>query len=142
MFEYPWADDYFPPDGDFMFKVTISESFSAAHALKEIGGKRENLHGHNFKVEVTVAAPELNEEGILVDFRDLKKWIGPILEDLDHHDLSNVSYFKDMNPSSEHVSKYIFDRLAEKATAVNLRLVEVIVCESENARVSYSGEDC
>jgi 6-pyruvoyltetrahydropterin/6-carboxytetrahydropterin synthase len=125
-----------------MFKVTVSESFSAAHALKEIGGKCENLHGHNFKVEVTVAAPDLNEEGILVDFRDLKKWIGRILEDLDHHDLNTVPYFKDLTPSSEHVAKYIFDRLTEKATAANLRLLEVIVWESENARVSYSGEDC
>lgn len=124
-----------------MFKVTVSESFSAAHALKEIGGKCENLHGHNFKVEVTVAAHELNEEGILVDFRNLKNWIFRILEDLDHQNLNNVSYFRDLNPSSENLAKYIFDGLIEHTKAANLCLAEVIVWESENAKVSYSGED-
>ena len=66
-----------------MYEVTIIKSFSAAHLLAEIGGKCEELHGHNFKVEVTVAAKKLNSHGLLIDFRFLKKVLGEILDDID-----------------------------------------------------------
>ena len=63
-----------------MYEVTIKKSFSAAHLLKEIGGKCEELHGHNFLVEVSVAAESLNEEGLLIDFRVVKRWTDEVLE--------------------------------------------------------------
>lgn len=55
-----------------MYEVTIIKSFSAAHLLADIGGKCETLHGHNFKVEVSVAADQLDANGLLIDFRFLK----------------------------------------------------------------------
>ena len=82
-----------------MYEVTIIKSFSAAHLLSEIGGKCEELHGHNFKVEVTVGSPELNSEGILIDFRLLKKWLKDILDQMDHQHLNDLPFFKDKNPS-------------------------------------------
>jgi len=123
-----------------MYEVTIKKSFSAAHVLKEIGGKCEDLHGHNFLVEVTVAGDALNGEDLLIDFRDLKKWINEILDHLDHKYLNEVEAFKDMNPSSERVAKHIFDRLMEKIHILNLGLVvsRVTVWESDNARVTYT----
>lgn len=122
-----------------MYEVTIKKSFSAAHVLKEIGGKCEDLHGHNFLVEVTVAGETLNGEELLIDFRDLKRWMNEILDHLDHKYLNEVEAFKDINPSSERVAKYIYERLTEKVRAMKpvLAVSRVTVWESDNARVTY-----
>ena len=120
-----------------MYEVTIRKTFSAAHILKEIGGKCEEMHGHNFIVEVTVAGPSLNSEDLLIDFRVLKGWTNEVLEEMDHKYLNDVECFKGMNPSSEQVARYIYSRLAEKAASLKLTLAQVTVWESENARVSY-----
>ena len=120
-----------------MYEVTIRKTFSAAHILKEIGGKCEEMHGHNFIVEVTVAGPSLNSDDLLIDFRVLKGWTNEVLEEMDHKYLNDVECFKGMNPSSEQVARYIYSRLAEKAASLKLTLAQVTVWESENARVSY-----
>ncbi len=122
-----------------MFRVTITKSFSAAHVLKEIGGKCEELHGHNFRVEVTVSSRKLNNESILIDFRVLKGWTAEILEDLDHRYLNDLPQFRGVNPSSEIVAKHIFDRLSAKTKPLKIKVDEVVVWESDNARVAYSG---
>jgi len=121
-----------------MYEVTIRKSFSAAHLLKEIGGKCEELHGHNFIVEVSAAAEALNEEGLLIDFRDLKRWTDEVLNDLDHKYLNELPFFKDVNPSSERVARFLFERIGQKLGKGPVALTRVTVWESENARVSYS----
>lgn len=121
-----------------MYEVTIRKSFSAAHLLKEIGGKCEELHGHNFIVEVSAAAEALNEEGLLIDFRDLKRWTDEVLADLDHKYLNELPFFKDVNPSSERVARFLFERIGAKMGKGAVALTRVTVWESENARVSYS----
>jgi len=120
-----------------MYEVTIKKSFAAAHILKEIGGKCEDLHGHNFLVEVTVTGEALNNEDLLIDFRDLKRWTNEILDDFDHKYLNELAAFQGVNPSSERVAKYIYDRLAEKMQNLNLRVAKITVWESDNARVAY-----
>jgi 6-pyruvoyltetrahydropterin/6-carboxytetrahydropterin synthase len=120
-----------------MYEVTIKKTFSAAHILKEIGGKCEDLHGHNFSVEATVRGESLNGEDILIDFRDLKRWINEILEMLDHKYLNEIEVFKGMNPSSERIAGYIHDQLADKVKSSGLNVARVTVWESENARVTY-----
>ncbi len=122
-----------------MFRVTITKSFSAAHVLMEIGGKCEELHGHNFRVDVTVSSRKLNKEDILIDFRVLKGWTAEILEDLDHKYLNDLPQFKEVNPTSEIVAKHIFDRLSGKVRPLKIKVEEVTVWESDNARVAYSG---
>ena len=123
-----------------MYEATIRKSFSAAHILKDIGGKCEDLHGHNFIVEVTVRGESLNEEDLLIDFRVLKKWTNEILEQLDHKYLNETEVFKGMNPSSERIARYIHDRLADKVKTMGLNIARVTVWESENARVAYCHE--
>jgi 6-pyruvoyltetrahydropterin/6-carboxytetrahydropterin synthase len=123
-----------------MYEATIRKSFSAAHILKDIGGKCEDLHGHNFIVEVTVQGESLNEEDLLIDFRVLKKWTNEILEQLDHKYLNETEVFKGMNPSSERIARYIHDRLADKVKTMGLNIARVTVWESENARVTYYHE--
>jgi 6-pyruvoyltetrahydropterin/6-carboxytetrahydropterin synthase len=123
-----------------MFKVTITKSFSAAHALK-IGGKCEDLHGHNFKVDVTVEGLKLNPEGILIDFRDLKRWTVEVLDELDHKYLNDLSPFTGGCATSEKLAQHIYTLIAKKMKGQSARIAEVTVWESDNSRVAYSGED-
>ncbi len=123
-----------------MYEVTITRSFSAAHVLKNIGGKCEELHGHNFVVEVSAAAGSLNKEGLLLDFRKLKKWTDEILEELDHKHLNDHPYFKKVNPSAENLAKFIYDRMSEKFQGEAAGLSCITVWESGNARASYRGK--
>ncbi|OPY87798.1 MAG: 6-carboxy-5,6,7,8-tetrahydropterin synthase [Smithella sp. PtaU1.Bin162] len=120
-----------------MYEVTIIKSFSAAHMLAAIGGKCEELHGHNFKVEVTVSAKHLNSSGILIDFRHVKKWLQEILDRLDHKNLNEITFFTGENPSSENIAKYICREMELKSVDVKVRVSRVKVWESENAAVSY-----
>jgi 6-pyruvoyltetrahydropterin/6-carboxytetrahydropterin synthase len=121
-----------------MYEVTIKKSFSAAHLLKEIGGKCEELHGHNFLVEVSVMSESLNSEGLLIDFRVVKRWTDEVLEQLDHKYLNEIEYFKSINPSSEQLARFLYDRISEKSRQTNVTLSRVTVWESDNSRVSYS----
>ena len=121
-----------------MFEVSIKKMFSAAHRLTEIGGSCEKLHGHNFMVEVSVASEELTKEGLLIDFRELKSWLNEILEIIDHKCLNEISAFDGLNPSSENIAKFIYDRLYEKINQKNLSVTRVTVWESEKASVTYS----
>jgi len=121
-----------------MYEVTIRKSFSAAHLLREIGGKCEELHGHNFIVEVSAAADNLNDEGLLIDFRLLKRWTDEVLALLDHKYLNELSFFRDVNPSSERIAQFLYEQIGQKAGNVPVPLTRVTVWESENARVTYS----
>ena len=123
-----------------MFRVTITKSFSAAHALR-IGGKCEDLHGHNFKVDVTVEGRLLSPEGLLVDFRDLKRWTVEVIDELDHKYLNELPPFSGDCATSERVARYLFERIAERMGGLAARIAEVTVWESDNARVSFTGED-
>ena len=123
-----------------MYEITITRSFSAAHVLKDIGGKCEGLHGHNFDVEVSLAAVDLNKEGLLIDFRILKEWTDEILDGLDHKYLNDLTYFKDKNPSAENLARFIYDRISDKVKMKNIDVSRVTVWESEKARATYRGE--
>ena len=125
-----------------MYEVTIIKSFSAAHVLAEIGGKCEELHGHNFKVEATVAASDLSSTGLLIDFRVFKKWLDEILEDIDHKHLNIIPSFAGINPSAENIAKYICEKMELKVKTAKARVnvVRVKIWESENAAVTYIPE--
>ena len=120
-----------------MFEVTIIKSFSAAHMLTAIGGKCEELHGHNFKVEVTIAAKDLNSSGIIIDFRYVKKWLQEILDNFDHKHLNEIPFFTEINPSSENIAEYIYREMKLKAAQAEVKVARVKVWESESAAVTY-----
>ncbi|MCD6153073.1 MAG: 6-carboxytetrahydropterin synthase QueD [Syntrophobacterales bacterium] len=123
-----------------MYEVTVRKSFSAAHKLN-IGGKCEELHGHNFTVDVTIASDNLNKEGLVVDFRILKDWTNEILDEFDHKFLNEIPFLKGTSPTSENIARFIFDKIAKKATAEKLRISQVTVWESNNACATYRGEN-
>ncbi len=121
-----------------MYEVIIKRDFSAAHMIKEIGGKCEELHGHNFLVEAAVSAPDLNSEGIVIDFREVKSRLAGILGEFDHRCLNDLPFFSSNSPTAENIARFIFDRLREKLPA-GIALARVTVWESDDARVSYTG---
>ena len=123
-----------------MYEITVNKSFSAAHIIKDIGGKCEELHGHNFIVEVTLAAGALNKEGLLIDFRIVKEWLEELFVALDHKYLNEHPYFMNVNPSAENLARFIYDKINEKAQVKNVDVSSVTVWESENARATYRGK--
>jgi len=120
-----------------MYEITVQKTFSAAHTL-DIGSEREELHGHNFKVEATIASEALNADGLVLDFRVLKQWVNTILEELDHTFLNDRAPFRDTSPTSEHIARFIYDSLEKNAAPLGLEVSSVAVWESEGSKAVYT----
>ena len=120
-----------------MYEITVKKTFSAAHTLN-IGGECENLHGHNFTVEATIESEELNADGLVLDFRVLKKWVNEILEELDHTFLNDLPAFKNSDPTSENIARFIYNRLEENTSIMGLKVSRIAVWESENSKAVYT----
>jgi 6-pyruvoyltetrahydropterin/6-carboxytetrahydropterin synthase len=121
-----------------MYQVSIETCFSAAHRLRNYRGLCENLHGHNWKVEATVAAQTLDGAGMVIDFSLLKQKLQQILDVLDHQYLNEIDPFHDLNPSSENVAAYLFERLARALRDTPVTLISVSVWESDRAKATYT----
>lgn len=124
-----------------MYEVMITAGFPAAHSLRKYGGKCENLHGHNFRVDVHARAKELNSTGLAIDFRILKEKTQVILNQLDHKYLNDHPYFVKTNPSSENIAVYIFKNLKKELNDENAVITKVAVWESETSYASYYEEE-
>lgn len=123
-----------------MYEIFVEDHFSAAHQIKEYGGNCEKVHGHNWKVKVFVRVKELNELGLGVDFRELKKELKKVLDELDHVKLEEITPFKNINPTSENIAKYIFNKLSSRFNSGPKKVSKVEVCETPGAGVVYSLE--
>ena len=121
-----------------MYRLTIFTHFAAAHNLIHYQGDCENLHGHNWKVEVTVAAQELDKSGLGIDFKILKKTTKEVLDQLDHKYLNQLAPFQEVSPSSENIARFLFESLRERLDSENVKVERINVWESENACASYS----
>ena len=121
-----------------MYHLKIQSNFAAAHNLLNYQGDCENLHGHNWKVEVTVATKDLDSAGLGIDFKTLKLHTNGILDRLDHKYLNDIEYFKNISPSSEHISRYIFEALEAELKTPGVVIEEVTVWESDNACATYT----
>ena len=120
-----------------MYRLTISSSFAAAHNLINYQGDCENLHGHNWKVEVSVTARELDKAGLGIDFKLLKKETKELLQTLDHKYLNQLPPFLEVSPSSEHIARHLYGELCSKLNNDNVQVQEVTVWESDVARATY-----
>lgn len=122
-----------------MYLVKIEEAFEAAHNLRGYDGKCANLHGHNWIVEVEVAGEKLNELGILVDFKDVKRELKKLLDEYDHRYLNEIPPFDKMNPTAENLAKLIHDEFKiNEIFDENAKLVAVTVFESPKSSVRYT----
>jgi 6-pyruvoyltetrahydropterin/6-carboxytetrahydropterin synthase len=122
-----------------MYQVSVEGHFDAAHFLRDYGGKCENVHGHRFKVVVSLKATKLNEIGLAYDFVELKRHLGEVLARFDHTSLNDVPPFDKINPSSENIAATIYEQLKGLFSG-GITLSSVEVWESPESRVTYSPE--
>lgn len=120
-----------------MFQVWKETEISAAHFLRDYGGKCENLHGHNWRVRVYVESEELDETGMVVDFVDLKKAIEEVGGQLDHNELNRVSPFDVVNPTAENIAKWFYQRCSERINSGETRVSQVWVWETASSCAIY-----
>jgi 6-pyruvoyltetrahydropterin/6-carboxytetrahydropterin synthase len=119
------------------YKLSVVKGFSAAHALRGYKGKCERLHGHNWKVKVTLVSGKLDKIGMAMDFTDIKAVLDQVLIKFDHCFLNETAPFNKINPTAENIARVIFEGMAKKLPK-NVKVYEVEVWESETSSASVS----
>jgi 6-pyruvoyltetrahydropterin/6-carboxytetrahydropterin synthase len=124
-----------------MFEVSVEQTFAAGHSLREYKGKCENVHGHNYRVRISVTGPEVNRIGLIVDFVDLKKQVRAIVDRLDHQFINDLEPFTVLNPSAENLAKYFYDELMKNFPGHNgtapVEISEVKIWETDTSTATY-----
>jgi len=120
-----------------MFEISVEETFAARHALRHYHGKCEKVHGHNYKVQVTVEGQSLNEAGLLMDFTELKRLLHSVVDRLDHEFLNDVPPFDKLNPSAENMARYFHEELSKGITSADLRVSSVKLWETDTSIATY-----
>jgi 6-pyruvoyltetrahydropterin/6-carboxytetrahydropterin synthase len=120
-----------------MYELMVETQFSAAHQLRGYKGKCENLHGHNWRIQVVITAEKLNDIGLAMDFHELKKMTNELISTLDHSVLNEMFPFTEINPSSENIAKWMYDSIKKKLNSNNIAVASVTVWEAETASATY-----
>jgi 6-pyruvoyltetrahydropterin/6-carboxytetrahydropterin synthase len=123
-----------------MFEVTVQAEFSSGHYLREYYGKCENPHGHNYRVRVTLIGPQLDESGLLLDFKLLKQVLRPTVDYLDHQMINDLEPFTTINPSAENLARFFFERTSSQLhemTQGRVRVRDCVVFETETSFARY-----
>ena len=124
-----------------MYEVTVEDSFAAGHYLRNYRGKCENPHGHNYKVRITLQGQELDHAGLLLDFKELKLAMKPVIDRLDHRMINDVAPFTTLNPSAENLAKFFFDETnvtLKSSTSGRVSVKEVTIWETDTTTARYS----
>jgi 6-pyruvoyltetrahydropterin/6-carboxytetrahydropterin synthase len=123
-----------------MFEITVEADFSSGHYLRNYHGRCENPHGHNYRVSVTLIGKELQENGLLFDFKQLKEIIRPVVDRLDHQMINEIPPFTDLNPSAENLARHFFEetsgRIAE-ATEGWVKVKRCTVYETDRSAAAF-----
>jgi len=121
-----------------MFEVSVEETFAAGHALRNYRGKCENVHGHNFRVQVTLEGSQLDATGLLVDFLEVKNLMSAVIGRLDHQFLNDVPPFDSKNPSAENIAQYFFEEISQGLdTTRGVRVGAVRLWETDTSSATY-----
>ena len=123
-----------------MFEVTVEDTFAAGHYLRNYKGKCENPHGHNYRVRVTLAGHELDHAGLLLDFKNLRAVMKPLIDRLDHQMINDLEPFTTLNPSAENLAKYFYDETSARVQAqtqgrVSVKMVKIF--ETDETTATY-----
>jgi 6-pyruvoyltetrahydropterin/6-carboxytetrahydropterin synthase len=120
------------------FEVMIERSFSSAHQLRGYKGKCENLHGHNYKIEIYARGRELDNIGLLVDFGELKAAADEVVRYLDHRNINELPPFdEELNPSAENLARYILERVAAQVGDARVAIYKVRCYETPTSVATY-----
>jgi 6-pyruvoyltetrahydropterin/6-carboxytetrahydropterin synthase len=123
-----------------MYEVTVEADFSSGHYLRNYRGKCENPHGHNYKVRVTLQGSELDQAGLLLDFKLLKQVMRPVVERIDHQMLNDLVPFTELNPSAENIAKFFYDQTNEQLaemTKGRVRVKDCTIWETDTTTATY-----
>ncbi len=120
-----------------MYELDVKREFSSAHFLRGYNGNCSETHGHNWTVEVFIRSEKLDEIGIAVDFKALKRELDALLAELDHKVLNELPPFQKTNPTSENIAHYIYMRLSEKLNGNSVHVHRVRVGENSSSAASY-----
>lgn len=120
-----------------MYELTVELTFSSAHSLRGYEGACENLHGHNWKVEVTVESAGLDNLGMVMDFKRIKNEAKKVIDALDHRFLNEVPPFDTINPTAENIAASIYAGVGASLNGGGIRVSRVKVWESDTSAASY-----
>ncbi len=121
-----------------MYEVTVQDTFSSGHYLRDYYGKCENPHGHNYRVLVTLIGEDLETNGLLLDFKLLKRILQPTIRYLDHFMINDLEPFTTVNPSAENIAKYFFDCTSAQLLQMTNGRVRVKDCTIWETDTSYA----
>ena len=123
-----------------MYELTVEREFSSGHYLRNYRGRCENPHGHNYKVCITLSGAELDEAGLLLDFKLLKQVMRPVIDRIDHQMLNDLEPFTTINPSAENIARYFYEQtnhqLAEM-TQGRVRVKDCTIWETDTTSATY-----
>jgi len=123
-----------------MYEVTVERGFSSGHFLRNYKGKCENPHGHNYKVRITLRGEKLDQAGLLLDFKDLKHVMRPVIDRIDHQMLNELEPFTEINPSAENLARFFFDetnRQLSEMTGGRVSVKDCTIYETDTTTATY-----
>jgi len=119
------------------YELMIKTDFAAAHQLRGYPGDCARLHGHNWHVELYVECAELDELGLAVDYKIMKRELKEALAGWDHYNLNDIAPFDTINPSSENVSRVLYEEMSRRLDDGRLRVSRIVIGETCTAKVTY-----
>jgi 6-pyruvoyltetrahydropterin/6-carboxytetrahydropterin synthase len=123
-----------------MYELTVEREFSSGHYLRNYHGRCENPHGHNYKVCITLAGSELDQAGLLLDFKLLKQVMRPVIDRIDHQMLNDLEPFTTINPSAENIARYFYEQTNEQLTGMTsgrVRVKDCTIWETDTTSATY-----
>ena len=121
--------------------LKVITHFASAHTLRNYPGACQRMHGHNWKVETEVCAHQLNEMGIAIDFKQIRKAANSIADQLDHYYLNDIPPFTEINPTAENIAAWFYQQLSEALNSQQVKVHAVTIWETEYACVRYSEDE-
>jgi 6-pyruvoyltetrahydropterin/6-carboxytetrahydropterin synthase len=120
------------------YTLKIVTDFASAHTLRDYPGACSRMHGHNWKVEAEVTATQLDEVGMAIDFKDIKRATRDIAARLDHRYLNDIAPFTEKNPTAENIAAYFYTKLSQALNTEQVQVSSITLWETERACVRYS----
>ncbi|MDQ1363196.1 MAG: 6-pyruvoyltetrahydropterin/6-carboxytetrahydropterin synthase [Pseudomonadota bacterium] len=124
-----------------LYNLKIVTDFASAHTLRNYPGACARMHGHNWKVELEVVATKLNDIGIAIDFKQMKKAANEVCNRLDHQYLNDVAPFDMINPTAENIAAYLYGEIGRLVNTDHVKVRAVTLWETERACVRYTEEN-
>ncbi|MBF0235094.1 MAG: 6-carboxytetrahydropterin synthase QueD [Desulfamplus sp.] len=120
-----------------VYEIYVKDHFSAAHSLNGYNGNCAQIHGHNWIIETFIQCRQLNSIGIGIDFREVKQTVKQLLKTVDHTHLNDLEAFKNTNPTSENIARFLYKELERKLNNPHIKVSKVKVSETPGCGSTY-----